>query len=128
MLREMNTAIATISIDEDDVVSVKLVMGAYETYETLEENAIAIYNIAGGKGDNLVIMDVRNARGVSKEARQLAKSKKYMYVYKAVAIVVGNPLTRMLSSFFIGFSEPGFPVKIFDSEVDARTWLITNHK
>lgn len=123
--KKICTTNAELELLSNSIVYVKLNEKAYETYETLEENALAILEIANSEGGNLVVMDVCGSVGVSKEARKLAKSKKYMYVYKAVAIVVGNVLTRMLASFFVGFSEPGFPVKIFDNKESAIKWLKT---
>lgn len=127
-MKEIHTKIAKVYLGEDSIVHIDFKENAYETYETLSENALAINRVGGDKGDNLVVFDIKKVIGASKEARRLAKSKKYIHVFKAVGIVVGNPLTRMIASFFIGFSEPGFPVKIFEDKTSARNWLLENYR
>jgi len=123
-VKEIQTSIAKISLEKDSIILVEFIEKAYET---LEENALAINKLGGSVGSNLVVFDIKKVNGVSKEARKLAKSKRDMYVFEAVGIVVGNILTRMLASFFIGISEPGYPVKIFDCKKEAKMWLLDNH-
>ena len=126
-IKQVQTSVAKISLDRDSIVLVELIENTYSTHETLEENTLAILKLSGEQGGDLVIFDIQNLKGVSKEARSLAKSKKYDFVYKALAIVVGSPLTRMFGSFFVGISRPGFPIKIFESSLKAKIWL-TKHK
>ena len=41
----------------------------------------------------------------------------------AIAILIGNPATRMMANFFIGMRREGTPVKLFDGEDEALSWL-----
>jgi hypothetical protein len=123
-IKQVQTSIAKISIERDSIVLVELIENTYSTHETLEENTLAILKLSGEQGGDLVIFDIQNLKGVSKEARSLAKSMRYNFVYKAVGIVVGNLLTRMFASFFVGISRPGFPIKIFNCKKDAHVWLL----
>ncbi|GGC06236.1 DUF7793 family protein [Cellulomonas carbonis] len=44
-------------------------------------------------------------------------------VVAAVALVVGNPLSRMMATFFINVSRPDVPIRLFEDEVAAVAWL-----
>ncbi len=43
--------------------------------------------------------------------------------YSALAIVVTNPVTRMIANFSVGFVRPKAPVKVFASMDDAKCWV-----
>jgi hypothetical protein len=47
-------------------------------------------------------------------------------VVSAVALVVGNPLSRMMATFFINVSRPEVPTRLFEDEAAALDWL-TEH-
>lgn len=44
-------------------------------------------------------------------------------VVAAVALVVGNPLSRMMATFFINVSKPDVPIRLFEDETAALAWL-----
>ncbi|MBX9244800.1 hypothetical protein ICW40_08250 [Actinotalea ferrariae] len=44
-------------------------------------------------------------------------------VVSAVALVVGNPLSRMMATFFINVSRPKSPTALFEDEASAVAWL-----
>jgi hypothetical protein len=41
----------------------------------------------------------------------------------AVALVVGTPLSKVVGNLFLSVSKPPFPVRLFDNEASALTWL-----
>lgn len=45
-------------------------------------------------------------------------------VVSAVALVVGNPLSRMMATFFVNVSRPKAPTRIFEDEAAAVAWLL----
>ena len=122
-IKHIQTSNADLWVDEDCIVYITFKKRAYETAETLKENALAINSLNGNLGDNMVIYDIKNAVGLSIEARNASKAQTYFYVYKAVAIIVENPLSRLLASFFVRFSSPGFPIKIFESNSKAKIFF-----
>ena len=121
-INHIHTSNADLWVDEDAIAYITFKKGAYETVETLKENALAINYLNGDVGVNMVVVDIKNAKGVSLEARNLSKAQ--TYIYKSVAIVVENLLSRLLASFFIRFSVPGFPIKIFDNNLNAKDLLM----
>ena len=46
-------------------------------------------------------------------------------LFYGVALVVGNPLSRAIGSFFMGLSRPQLETKMFDSVESAVDWLRT---
>ena len=44
-------------------------------------------------------------------------------VVSAVALIVGNPLSRMMATFFINVSRPDVPIRLFEDETVALEWL-----
>jgi hypothetical protein len=40
-----------------------------------------------------------------------------------MAVLVGDPLSRMLGNFFLRVSRPAYPTRIFTDEAAARRWL-----
>jgi hypothetical protein len=41
----------------------------------------------------------------------------------AVALVVSTPLSRVVGNLFLTVMRPPFPVRLFDNEASALTWL-----
>lgn len=44
-------------------------------------------------------------------------------VVSAVALIVGNPLSRMMATFFTNVSRPDVPIRLFEDEAVAAEWL-----
>jgi hypothetical protein len=48
--------------------------------------------------------------------------------FAAVALLVGNPVSRTIASFFLGLNRPRTPTQVFTRENDALNWLITQRE
>lgn len=68
-----------------------------------------------------ILVDVREAGPQSREGR-LEFIRRHEVV-SAVAILVGNPLSRMMGNFFMNVSKPKAPTRLFDDEDVAIAWL-----
>jgi len=64
-----------------------------------------------------------NLIGVSKEARTMVSDDEMTNAHKAVAMLVGSPLTKLIASFFLGLNKPKFPIKSFTNNDEAFNWL-----
>ena len=60
---------------------------------------------------------------VDRESRALFASEAYMRLCSQTALVVGSPVSRVISIFFVGLNRPKYPYKIFDDAELATTWL-----
>jgi hypothetical protein len=70
------------------------------------------------------IMDVSNATPSSKEQRE-RNAAMLPELFKAIAFIIKNPLTRMLAHIYLGAAPMAFPVKMFSNEEEARDWIKT---
>ncbi len=73
--------------------------------------------------------DFGNMKSQTKECRDyFTKDPKHLQSYSAIAILVNNPLTRMLANFFIGINKPPKPTRLFDDREKAIQWLVEQGK
>ena len=84
---------------------------------------VAVGNrIAGGRPCP-VLVDMRHVRSFSVDARQYIASAERLTLSRAVGIVVGSPLSRVIGNFVIGRNETATPSRCFTSRSEARAWL-----
>lgn len=69
------------------------------------------------------LMDIRKARGISRDARSMFASAEAAQLFAATALLVGSPLSRALGNFFLGLNKPQMPTRLFTDEVEALAWL-----
>jgi len=69
------------------------------------------------------LMDIRKARGISREARAMFASTEAATIFAATALLIGSPLSRALGNFFLGLNKPQMPTRLFTSEAEALSWL-----
>ena len=104
------------------IIHCKVLPDTFLTEDDARENIEAISRMAKGKRVP-VIVDIRAAKGASKEARKFFGKKEVAEVQSACAMITGSPLTKLLGNFFIGVNKPLFPTKLFTDEKDALNWL-----
>lgn len=72
-----------------------------------------------------LLADIRTLRGVSLGVRVHMSSERAGHYLSRVALVADSPLTRTIGNFFMRLNRPPFPVRIFDGEVEALSWLLS---
>lgn len=70
-----------------------------------------------------IFVDVTNVRSTSKESRSIYSSKETARLISAAALLIGNPVSRMLGNFYMGLNRTSMPVKMFTDQDDAFAWL-----
>ena len=73
------------------------------------------------RGKVLSLVDLREVGSIDRSAREFFMDQNDRY--RAVALVVDSPATRMLANFFLGLKRGPNPVKMFVTEADAIAWL-----
>jgi hypothetical protein len=68
------------------------------------------------------IMDVSNAAPTTKEQREY-NTAILPELFKAIAFVIKNPMSRMLTHLYLGVRPLPFPVQMFSDENEAREWI-----
>jgi hypothetical protein len=71
------------------------------------------------------LMDIREARSLSRDARAFYASAETGTVFSATALLVSSPVSRAIGNFFIGLNKPSMPTRLFGSEAEAVEWLRT---
>lgn len=78
-------------------------------------------------GDRLpILVDLRDIRSQTAEARAHFSGPEGVAVGGAVALVVASPLSRAIGNFYLGFNRPTVPTRIFSDVSLAETWLATH--
>lgn len=74
-----------------------------------------------GQGKVLSLVDLREVESIDRPAREYFMDQNADY--RAVALVVGSPATKMLANFFMGLKRGPIPVRMFTDEPAAVAWL-----
>lgn len=94
--------------------------GAEVTAQDARDVLEAVAALADG-GPTPLLVDVRGARSVSREARKAFTESR---VPSRIALYVESSLSRTMANFFIGVSRPDAPTKVFADPDEARRWLL----
>ena len=73
----------------------------------------------------LVLADIRKNPNPDKDARDFAKNDQMNKATQALALIIGNKLSRLLGNFFLGFHKGKYPTKLFTSPEKAKEWLLS---
>jgi hypothetical protein len=107
---------------EDGILYAELYPGAAMTLEDAELSLAAIPRSADGS-KHLVLVDLRNLKAMTREAREFYASDKAAQRVAAAALLVASPISRVIGSFFIGLNKTRMPLRLFTSEKEAISWL-----
>lgn len=69
-----------------------------------------------------VLCDVRGVKDINKSARDYLAIEGSIFI-KAVAFIVENPLSEIMSKFYLRASKPSIPAKAFLSIEEAKEFL-----
>jgi hypothetical protein len=86
------------------------------------ENTQAVNTLFKGKKFPLLV-DARNIKFISKEARDHFSLRNRDSVVNAFAILIYSPVSRIIGNFFMGLSKPAVPARLFNEEEEALKWL-----
>ena len=119
---ELTTETGTLFLDPDDIVHVTSFQGVEETLDQARASVNAIRQVSEGRRLPL-LLDMRPIKGQKREVREYYSSPEASASYKAVAILVGSPISKMIGNIFIGIGKLPVPTKLFSAEEEALAWL-----
>jgi hypothetical protein len=109
-------------IGADGIVRTVVKQDAEIFLQDAKENTAVVEKFYNGKKFPLLV-DIRNIKSISPEAREHFTLKGRTSVVNAYSMVLSSPLSRMIGSFFLSFYKPTVPVKLFNDEKAAIAWL-----
>ncbi len=75
-----------------------------------------------GEEKQCMLIDITNASPSTKEVRDFAAVELEKMV-KAIAMVSGSAVGRMIANLFFGLKPPPYPSKMFSTEKEGKEWL-----
>jgi hypothetical protein len=118
----IRTAIADVYAEDDGTVVLRFRPESLATVESVPEVVRA--HVAAARGAKRpALADVSGLKFADLEARKLAAGPEVAAVCSHMALLVGNPVSRILGNFFLRVSRPLYPTRIFTDEASARRWL-----
>ncbi len=116
------TRTSTIWMDESGILHSIYSEGMDVELDDVKENMGVVNQLLGGKSAPYII-DIRGVHSVTREARRTSSSPDATNAIKALALLVGSSVSRVIGNFFVGISKTTYPVKMFSSEEKAMEWL-----
>lgn len=74
------------------------------------------------------IVIVSNLMSQDSDARRVYAEKMNTENFFAAALIVTNPLSRAIGSFFLGLTKPKFPTQLFPDVDSAIVWINSKSK
>ena len=119
---EMTTETGTLFLDERDIVHVTALPGVEETLDQAKASVEAIWQVAEAQRRPL-LLDMRQIKAQKREVRDYYASQEAAQKYRAVAILVGSPISKVIGNIFLGIGKLPVPTKLFSSDQEALVWL-----
>lgn len=116
------TRTAKIYQQEPGIVQVLVLPGAIQTLADAKENMQAQARLTAGQRHALFV-DMRQIQSQDREAREYYAGPESAQILKAVAILIGSPMSRVIGNFMLGFNRSTLPTRLFTSEDEALSWL-----
>ncbi|WKN42004.1 DUF7793 family protein [Tunicatimonas pelagia] len=117
-------------IYENDFVSLQFLNQVlYAKYKvpiidvTIARNATAYRMQVTGGRKIPAIVDISSVKHVDKEARTFFSSLEAGKDLLALAVILNNPVTRMMGNFFVKFYRPEYPFMFFTNLAEASKWI-----
>ncbi len=107
---------------DDGIARTKVKPLAEITLKEAEENSAVVNSFYKEKKYPLLV-DARNIKSISKEARDHFSVQNRDTHVTAFAILIHSPLSRIIGNFFMGLNKPSVPAKLFTNEKEAIDWL-----
>lgn len=115
------TRTCTFAFDERGFIRAVMRPGCEMTLADAAANIAAILAL-GGKA-MAVMVDMRGVRSQTREARQYFGGPEAEKATRAVALLIGSPVSKVLANFFLRVSSQRIPTQLFTSEAEAVAWL-----
>ena len=76
-----------------------------------------------GKEKTRVLIDMRLAKRITREARAYYANERTASIQRATALLVDSPISTTIANFFLGLNRPLCPTRMFTDADRAAAWL-----
>jgi hypothetical protein len=121
-MRQTETRTEIIELGDDGVLRCTVKATDRHDLEDARENVGAASEMAGGRRMPL-LLDMRQARNVSREARAHYSGDENAPNILALAMLIDSPLGVVIGNFFLKVNRPPYPLRLFRNEREAEQWL-----
>lgn len=70
-----------------------------------------------------LLCDLTNVVKMSQDCRKHFAGKEHAETFSKAALIVTNPISKIIGNFFLGLNKPIKPTKLFTSKDDGLKWL-----
>lgn len=124
-MKRTETRTEVIELAEDGVMRCTVKETDRHDLDDARENVRASAVVAGGRRVP-VLLDLRRARNVSREARAHYAGEENARQVLAVAMLIGSPLGVVIGNFILQVNRPRYLLRLFRDEGEAVRWLRTS--
>lgn len=123
-MEKIVTPINTKWMDEDGILNIEVIEGAYIDVDALKEDHTANEVLTKGKR-TLALYDARNFYTITPDAMEYLNSRILEKERIATAVLTDKLATRLLVNFINKIKKPEIPLKMFSDPEHARKWLLS---
>jgi hypothetical protein len=105
----------------DGIARTKVKRDAEVSITDAKKNSEAVNSLPGERFP--LIVDTRQIKSISKEAREYFSMNNRDSCVTAFAIIIDSPISRIIGNFFMSLNKPRVPAKLFNEEASAIKWL-----
>lgn len=118
---QIHTRTTTCYLGEDGIVRLITDPQAEETLADAQANVRAVATI--GKQRRPLLVDMRQLKSQSREARTYYGSTEVAKTTSAIALLIGSRVSTIIANFVISLTKSNIPTKLFTDETEALAWL-----
>jgi hypothetical protein len=119
--RSIETSSGILTLEDSGFVRIKNKRGVEQTLSEAKKNIEELAALMDGKRYP-VLVDLEGTT-LSREVRNYYGSPEVRELMTALALLVTNPVARVIANVFLAMKHEKIPTKLFTSERDALDWL-----
>ncbi len=122
-MKTIDTENIKFSIGDDQILYIECLP---DTIMTLDEGKLSTktgLTLTEGKAMPL-LCDLKNVAKMTQECRRYFAGPEHAKMFTKCALLITNPISRIIGNFFLGANKPLKPTKLFTNKEEALKWLL----
>ncbi|CAN5557328.1 hypothetical protein BH10BAC1_BH10BAC1_05560 [soil metagenome] len=119
---KINSRAFTTWIGENDICYTVVKENVVVEIADAIENSSSVSKLSDGKTYPMLV-NLKEIKSISKEARDHFSMQNRTPGVKAIGLLIKSPASTIIGNFFLGLNKSTVPVKLFNKEEKAVTWL-----